>query len=180
LAGHKSNSTRPRVAFVVAVSRNGVIGLDGTLPWRLSSDLRFFKTITMGKPLIMGRKTWESLPKRPLPGRDNIVITRQRGYTATGASVVADIEAALSKAAMFARRAKSDEIAVIGGGEIFRLLLPQADRIYLTEVDLDVQGDTFFPALDPTVWKEVGREKFARGEADDAAFVVRTLDRRYH
>src|SRR5687767_14063027 len=124
---------RPRIAFVVAVSRNGVIGREGKLPWRLSSDLRFFKTITMGKPLIMGRKTWESLPKRPLPGRDNIVITRQRGYRASGATVVADAEAALSNAQMFAARSKSDEIAVIGGGEIFTLLLPKADRIYLTE-----------------------------------------------
>jgi dihydrofolate reductase len=163
----------------VAVSKNGVIGLNGKLPWRLSSDLRFFKTITMGKPLIMGRKTWESLPKRPLPGRDNIVITRQRGYTAQGATVVSDAEAALSKAEMFARRVKSDEIAVIGGGEIFALLLPHADRVYMTEVDLEVAGDTNFPALDPAQWKEVGREKFPRGENDDAAFVVRTLDRRY-
>lgn len=171
---------RPRVAFVVAVSKNGVIGLNGKLPWRLSSDLRSFKTITMGKPLIMGRKTWESLPKRPLPGRDNIVITRQRGYVAPGATVVADAEAALSKAEMFARRAKSDEIAVIGGGEIFALLMPRADRIYLTEVDLEVQGDTYFPALDPAHWKEVGREKIARGEKDDAAFMIRTLDRRYY
>jgi dihydrofolate reductase len=171
---------RPRIAFVVAVSKNGVIGLDGRLPWRLSSDLRNFKTITMGKPLIMGRKTWESLPKRPLPGRDNIVITRQRGYAAPGATVVSDVEAALSKAEMFARRVKSDEIAVIGGGEIFASLLPRADRIYLTEIDLEVEGDTYFPALDATQWKEVGREKFARGEKDDAGFVVRTLDRRYH
>jgi dihydrofolate reductase len=170
---------RPRIAFVVAVSRNGVIGREGKLPWRLSSDLRFFKTITMGKPLIMGRKTWESLPKRPLPGRDNIVITRQRGYRASGATVVADAEAALSKAQMFAARSKSDEIAVIGGGEIFTLLLPKADRIYLTEVDLEVEGDTKFPAIDPAQWKEVGRERFACGENDDAAFVVRTLDRRF-
>jgi dihydrofolate reductase len=169
----------PRVSFVVAVSKNGVIGLNGRLPWRLSSDLRSFKTITMGKPLVMGRKTWESLPKRPLPGRDNIVVTRQRGYEAPGATVVNDAEAALSKAEMFARRVKSDEIAVIGGGEIFALLLPRADRIYLTEVDLEVEGDTKFPPLDPAQWKEVGREKFPRGENDDAAFVVHTLDRRY-
>jgi dihydrofolate reductase len=170
---------RPKIAFVVAVSKNGVIGLNGRLPWRLSSDLRSFKTITMGKPLVMGRKTWESLPKRPLPGRDNIVITRQRGYAAPGATVVADAEAALSKAEMFARRAKSEEIAVIGGGEVFAQLLPRADRIYLTEIDLEVEGDTFFPALDPAQWKEVGRERRARGEQDDAAFVIRTLERRY-
>src|SRR5687768_16785173 len=101
----------------------------------------------MGKPLVMGRKTWESLPKRPLPGRDNIVISRRRGFVAQGATVVADIEAALTKAEMLARRARSDEIAVIGGGEIFAALLPRADRIYLTEVDLEVEGDVFFPKL---------------------------------
>jgi dihydrofolate reductase len=163
----------------VAAARNGVIGREGKLPWRLSSDLKFFKTITMGKPLVMGRKTWESMTKRPLPGRDNIVITRQRGYKAPGATVVADPESALSKAEMFARRAGADEIAVIGGGEIFSLLLPRADRIYLTEVDLDVTGDTFMPELDPAHWREVARERFSRGEKDEADFVIRTLDRRY-
>ena len=170
---------KPRIAFVVAASKNGIIGRDGALPWKLSSDMRFFKTITMGKPLIMGRKTWESLPRRPLPGRDNIVLTRTRGYSAPGATVVSDPEAALSKEAMFARRAGSDEIAVIGGGEIFSLMLPRADRVYLTEVDLETEGDTRFPALDPAHWREVGRERFPRGDKDDAAFTIRTLDRRF-
>ena len=174
-----THSSRPRIAFVVASSKNGVIGRQGKLPWRLSSDLKFFKTITMGKPLVMGRKTWESLPKRPLPGRDNIVITRQRGYNAPGAIVVADPEAAISKAETFARRAGSDEIAVIGGGEIFSVLLPRADRVYLTEVDLEVEGDTFLPKLDPLHWREVARERFSQGEKDDADFVIRTLVRRY-
>ena len=174
-----THSPRPRIAFVVAASRNGIIGRQGKLPWRLSSDLKFFKTITMGKPMVMGRKTWESLPKRPLPGRDNIVITHQRGYEAPGAIVVADPQAALSKAEMIAKRAGSDEIAVIGGGEIFSALLPRADRIYLTEVDVEVEGDTFLPQLDPLHWREVGRERFSRGEGDDADFVIRTLDRRY-
>jgi dihydrofolate reductase len=170
---------KPKIAFVVAVSKNGIIGRGGGLPWKLSSDMRFFKTITMGKPLIMGRKTWESLPKRPLPGRDNIVISRTRGYKAPGATVVSDPKAALSKAAMCASRAGSEEIAVIGGGEIFTLMLPSADRIYLTEVDLETEGDTRFPALDPAQWREIGREKFPRGEKDDAAFTIRTLDRRF-
>jgi dihydrofolate reductase len=172
-------SRKPKIVFVVAVSKNGVIGRDGGLPWKLSSDMRFFKTITMGKPLIMGRKTWESLPKRPLPGRDNIVISRTRGYSAPGATVVSDPEVALSKAAICASRAGSEEIAVIGGGEIFALMLPSADRIYLTEVDLETEGDTRFPALDPAHWREIGREKFPRGEKDDAAFTIRTLDRRF-
>ena len=133
-----------RIAFVVAVSRNGVIGKDGGLPWRISADLKRFKQITMGKPLIMGRKTWESLPKRPLPGRTNIVITRQRGYNAQGARIAGGAEAALA----IAKAENPDEIAVIGGGEIFDMFLPLADRVYLTEVDLAVEGDTFFPELD--------------------------------
>ena len=167
-----------RIALVVAVARNGVIGRGGGLPWKLSSDLKLFKSITMGKPLIMGRKTWESLPKSPLPGRDNIVVTRNPDYAAEGAVVVNDIDAAVVKARELAKRAGADEIAVIGGGEIFSALLPRADRIYLTEVDIEVAGDTFFPALDPDAWRETETRGFERGAKDDAAFIVRTLDRR--
>ncbi len=162
------------IALVVAVARNGVIGREGGLPWHISSDLKRFKAITMGKPVIMGRKTWESLPKKPLPGRHNIVITRQRGYEAPGASVVAGVEAALQ----LARSGKPEEIAVIGGGEIYRKFLPLADRVYLTEVDLDVEGDIFFPELPPAEWRQSSREVFARGPNDTAGFVLRVLDRR--
>ena len=121
-----------RISFVVAVSRNGVIGHDGGLPWHISTDLKRFKAITMGKPLIMGRKTWESLPKKPLPGRLNIVITRQKNYRAEGAVAVADGPSALKAAGAV------EEICVIGGGEIFDMFHTQTDRIYLTEVDLEV------------------------------------------
>ena len=145
-----------RIALVVAVARNGVIGRDGGLPWHLSSDLKRFKAITMGKPVIMGRKTWESLPKKPLPGRHNIVITRRKGFLAEGATVVASPENALAAAA------GAEEIAVIGGGEIFDMFLTLADRIYLTEVDLDVEGDTYFPAIDPAHWRK-WRAKNIRG-----------------
>nr|AIA14869.1 Dihydrofolate reductase [uncultured bacterium] len=160
-----------RVAFVVAVSRNGVIGRDGGLPWHISTDLKRFKAITMGKPVIMGRKTWESLPKKPLPGRPNIVITRQKNYRAAGAIVVGDIPSALTAAGQV------EEVCVIGGGEIFDMFLPQTDRIYLTEVDLEVDGDTFFPPLDPAQWTETAREIHPRGSNDSAGFVLRVLDR---
>lgn len=157
---------------MVAVSRNGVIGRAGGLPWHISSDLKRFKAITMGKPLIMGRKTWESLPKKPLPGRQNIVITRQKNYQAEGAVVVADTASALAAAG------KVEEICVIGGGEIFTKFLAKADRIYLTEVDLEVEGDTRFPVIDPNQWLETAREIHPRGPDDSASFVLRVLDRK--
>ena len=160
-----------RISFVVAVSRNGVIGWNGELPWHISTDLKRFKAITMGKPLIMGRKTWESLPKKPLPGRPNIVITRQKNYRAEGASVAADSPSALAAAGQV------EEVCVIGGGEIFDMFLPQTNRIYLTEVDLEVDGDTFFPPLDPAQWIETAREIHPRGPNDSAGFVLRVLDR---
>jgi dihydrofolate reductase len=161
-----------RTAFVVAVSRNGVIGRAGGLPWHISSDIKRFKAITMGKPLIMGRKTWESLPKKPLPGRPNIVITRQKNYRADGAIVVTDIPSAVAAAG------EVEEICVIGGGEIFDMFLDQTDRIYLTEVDLEVEGDTRFPAIDPGQWHETAREIHRRGANDSAGFVLRVLDRK--
>jgi dihydrofolate reductase len=160
-----------RIALVVAVSKNGVIGRDGGLPWHISSDLKLFKAITMGKPIIMGRKTWESLPRKPLPGRLNIVVTRQKNYHAEGATVVGDAQAAVLAAGV------ADEIAVIGGGEIYRRFFPLADRIYLTEVDLDVAGDTHFPAISRVDWQETARESHVAGANDSAGFTLRTLDR---
>jgi len=162
-----------RIAFVVAVSKNGVIGRGGGLPWHISADLKRFKQITMGKPVIMGRKTWESLPKKPLPGRTNIVITRQADYDTPGAHVAGDVDAALK----IAEAERPEEIAVIGGGEIFRMFLPLADRIYLTEADLSVEGDTFFPKLDPARWRETSQEVHEKGPKDTASFVLRVLDR---
>jgi dihydrofolate reductase len=159
------------ISFVVAVARNGVIGREGGLPWHISSDLKRFKEITMGKPVIMGRKTWDSLPRKPLPGRRNIVITRQPDFPAEGAEVVATPEQALSLCA------GAPEVAVIGGGEVYRLFWPMVDRLYLTEVDLEVEGDTHFPALDPAEWREVAREVHPRSERDSAAFTLRVLDR---
>jgi dihydrofolate reductase len=162
--------SKPRISFVVAVARNGVIGLNGDLPWRISSDLKLFRRLTMGKPVIMGRKTWESLPRRPLEGRTNIVVTRQRGYSARGALVAASLRDALAKA-------EGEEACIIGGGKLFREALPIADRLYLTEVDLDISGDVYFPKIDPKSWTEVSRETHPRGPKDDGGFVLRVLDR---
>ena len=159
------------ISYVVAVSKNGVIGREGGLPWHISSDLKRFKEITMGKPVVMGRKTWESLPRRPLPGRRNIVITRQRDFAPEGAEVAATPEEALGLCG------DVPEVAVIGGGEIYRLFWPLVDRLYLTEVDLEVAGDTHFPAVSPDEWREVGREHHPRGERDSASFTLRILDR---
>lgn len=159
------------ISMVVAVSRNGVIGRDGGLPWHISADLRRFKEITMGKPIVMGRKTWESLPKRPLPGRRNIVITRQPGYAAEGAEIVRSAGAALALCPLEA------EIAVIGGGEIYALFWPLAHRIYLTKVDLEVMGDTHLPPIHDHEWQETAREVHPRGPKDSAGFTLRVLDR---
>jgi dihydrofolate reductase len=164
---------KPRVAFVVAAARNGVIGRDGRLPWHISSDLQRFKALTMGKPVLMGRRTWESLPRRPLPGRVNIVVTRQAGYAAAGAVVARDLDHALAVAA----EVGTDEICVIGGGEVFRELMPKADRLYLSEIDLDPAGDTFLPPVNPGEWQETSREVVGRGPRDDAGFTFRVLDR---
>jgi dihydrofolate reductase len=158
------------ISLVVAVSKNGVIGRDGGLPWHSSSDLKRFKEITMGKPVIMGRKTWESLPKRPLPGRRNIVLTRTSDAIGEGAETVA------SPAEALALVQGVEEACIIGGGEIYRQFLPVAHRLYLTEVDLEVDGDTVFPTLDPS-WKEISREVHPRGEKDSAGFVLRVMER---
>ena len=160
------------ISLVVAVSRNGVIGRDGELPWHLSSDLKLFKAITLGKPIIMGRKTWESLPRKPLPGRLNIVISRKAGFEAAGATVVQSLEKALAVAGPV------EEIAVIGGGEIYKLFLPRADRVYRTDVGVDVQGDTLFPALAASDWIETSSETHPQGPNDSASFALRIFDRK--
>ena len=159
------------ISMVVAVSRNGVIGRDGGLPWHISTDLKRFKQITMGKPVVMGRKTWESLPRKPLPGRRNIVITRQADYQAPGADVVVTAAAALALCE------GETEIAIIGGGEIYRMFWPLADRLYLTEVDLIVAGDTYLPEIAPGDWIERTREIHPKGPNDSAGFILRVLDR---
>lgn len=166
----------PTLSFIVAVARNGVIGRDGTLPWRLSSDLKLFRKLTMGKPLIMGRKTWDSLGK-PLDGRDNIVVTGDRSFAPTGALPVQDLGAAVDLARDCAMRRDVDEIMVIGGARIFAELLGKADRIYWTDVEADVAGDVHFPPFDKADWREVSREALPRGEKDEFAATLRILER---
>lgn len=139
------------ISIIVAIATNGVIGGDNKLLWHISEDLKNFKRITLGHPMIMGRKTFESFPKA-LPNRQNIVITRNPAYTANGADVVLSLDEALKIAS------PKDEIFIIGGGEIYRQAMPLADKLYITHVDLSPQGDTTFPDISSDEWREVLRE----------------------
>ncbi len=171
-----------RIALVVARGRNGVIGRDGDLPWRLRSDLQRFKAITMGKPCIMGRKTWESLPLKPLPGRLNIVLTRDEAYgtdqSPKGALVCTSLDEAIEIAREQAEDDGVDEICVIGGTALFQATLPRAKRLYITEVDAAPEGDAVFPDFDAGSFTETSSEAHVAGEKDDHDFVFRVLDRR--
>jgi dihydrofolate reductase len=162
------------LSLVVARGRNNVIGAEGAIPWRLSSDMRRFKAVTMGKPVLMGRKTWESFPQKPLPGRPNLVLTRDSNFRAEGAWTFSSLDAALAAA----RAMDGDEVCVIGGGALYGETLAIANRIYLTEVDAAPAGDAFFPPFDESAFRETGREAFVAGRRDDHAFVIRTLERR--
>lgn len=164
------------LSIVVAVARNGVIGRDNDLPWRIPSDLKRFRQITLGKPVIMGRRTWDSLPRKPLPGRANFVVSRTAGAL-EGATVCATPEEALQKAREAARKSGAGEVCLIGGAALYAALLPRVARLYLTEVDLEPEGDTHFPPLDPDYWREVSAERVEAGQGDDAGFVLRVLER---
>ena len=172
----------PKIALVVARARNGVIGRDGDLPWRLRSDLQRFKAVTVGKPCIMGRKTWESLPLKPLPGRLNIVLTKDGSYEsegmAKGALVCSNLSEALSIARETAEEDGVDEVCIIGGTALFEMALPRAQRLYITEVEAEPEGDAHFPAFDEAAFVETLSESHPAGEKDDHAFTFRTLDRR--
>jgi len=167
-----------RISLVVAAAKNGVIGVDGDLPWRLKTDLQLFKKNTLGKPVIMGRKTWESLPFKPLPKRPNIVVTRTLGYAARGAIAVSDLDLAFEMAHGLAGELGVDEVCVIGGAQIYAATRDLADRIYLTEVDAEPEGDAVLEPFDPDIWQEVHSEAYPAGPDDDHAFVYRVLDRR--
>lgn len=163
------------IALIIAVARNGVIGRDNTLPWRLPADLKHFKATTLGKPIVMGRKTFESLG-RPLPGRTNIVITRDRTFAADGAVVVHSLEEALREAEAVAMRDGAEEIMVIGGAEIYRQALPLAQTVYYTRVLLDVDGDAHFPELDTAQWQCTHRQCFS-AEGDYPAYELQLFRR---
>jgi dihydrofolate reductase len=162
----------------VARSLNGVIGRDNDLPWRLKSDLAIFKACTLGKPVIMGRKTWDSLPRKPLPGRMNIVLSQDGSFDPTQAVVCESFLEALQMAKEQASDDGVDEVCVIGGRAIFELALPRAKRLYLTEVQAQVEGDVHFPDFDEAAWTEVRREEHPAGPDDDHAFIFRVLERR--
>lgn len=166
---------RVRVALVVAMADNRVIGAKGGLPWRIPADLKHFKAVTMGKPIVMGRRTYDSIGK-PLPGRPNIVVTRGGGTYPDGVDTAADVEAALAIATRRAHEAGVEEIMIIGGATLYEALLPRADRLYLTEIHETAEGDTYFPAFDKGEWREVARED--RDDIYRAPVSFVTLDRR--
>lgn len=168
-----------KIGLYVAIAENGVIGRDNGLPWRLSTDLQRFKATTMGKPIIAGRKTWESFPRRPLPGRPNIVISRDPAYVAEGADVVAGVDEALLLAERKLQQMPGiDEVCILGGGEIYRQMLPRADRLYVTHVLAEVDGDTRFPAIEADEWDLVSSQTFPEGERDSHATRYAIYERR--
>ncbi len=166
------------LAIVVARAANGVIGRDGDLPWRLKADLALFKGNTLGKPIIMGRKTWDSLPRKPLPGRTNIVLSRDQSFEPGGAIPCETWMEAVQIAREQASDDEVEEVCVIGGRALFELALPKAKRPYLPEVAAEGDGDVTFPAFDESAWSEIRREEHPAGEGDDHAFVFRVLERR--
>lgn len=159
-----------KISIIVAISANNVIGINGGLPWHLPEDLKRFREVTMGKPIIMGRVTFESIG-RPLPGRENVVLTRESGYVAEGCTVVGTIEAAVELAS------EAEEIMVIGGGEIYRQFLAITDQIYLTRVQAEIKGDTTFPEIDMSEWKEVSHEEYQSEGGSELSFEMKTLVR---
>lgn len=159
----------PVVTMVVALARNGVIGRDNGLIWRLRSDLRRFRALTMGKPILMGRKTYESIG-RPLPGRRTLVLTRDAGFAVPEVATIHSWEEALAAAG-------ADELMVVGGGEIYALALPHAQRLHLTEVEISPDGDARFPPFDRTAFRETHRERHGAGEHDECAFSFVDLER---
>ena len=160
-----------KLSIIVAKSINNVIGVDGDLPWHLSEDLKNFKAITMGKPIIMGRATFESIG-RPLPGRRNIIITRQTDYKVDGAEIFLSPESALEAIK------DAEEVMIIGGGQIYTALFDQVNRIYITYVEINIDGDTFFPEIDYAFWKITSKEFFPVDEKREIAFWFEVLERR--
>jgi dihydrofolate reductase len=163
-------ASRPLISLIVAMANNGVIGRDNRLPWRLPADLAHFKRVTMGKPMIMGRKTWESLPGL-LPGRRHIVVTRDQAYQAEGCTLVHSLDQALAAAG------EVPEVMIVGGGTIYKESLPRADRLYLTQVDLEAEGDAHFPKIDFSQWRERKRETHPADENNPHSCTFLELER---
>lgn len=165
-----------RLALIAAVAENGVIGRGRDLPWRLKSDMKRFRRLTMGKPVVMGRRTFEAIG-RPLPGRTNIVVSRRTGFASDGMIVAASLDDALAIARRQAVNDGVDEVLVIGGEEVYRAALPRADRLYITHVAATPEGDARFPPIDPAVWRAVSREAVAAGDRDSAPTTFVVYDR---
>lgn len=165
------------LSLIVAKSRNNVIGIDGELPWRLSSDLKFFKAATMGKPVLMGRVTWESLPF-PLPGRPNLVLTRNADYKAPKAEVFTDVHDMIGRGYELAGATGANEVMLIGGAKLYASLMHFCDRLFVTEVDAMIEGDAHFPAIPADKWKVVSEQPYSQAEKDDYPFTVRVYERR--
>jgi dihydrofolate reductase len=166
-----------RIVFAVAMAENGIIGGHGDLPWRLPTDLKRFRKTTMGRPIVMGRKTYVSIGK-PLDGRDNIVVTRDRTFAAPGVHVALTIPDAIALGRQLATQRGVDEVVIIGGAEIFRATLAAADRIYLTLVRGKPAGDTYLAAFDPAIWAETAREPMLQGQGDQYPADFFVLDRK--
>jgi len=164
-------STAPIISLIAAMAKNRAIGINNCMPWHLPADLRHFKALTVGKPIIMGRKTWESLPGL-LPDRPHIVVTKDLNYQAEGCRVVHSIDEALAAAGDI------PEVMIVGGAAFYAAMLPQADRLYLTLVETTVEGDAFFPDYNPTEWQEIAHEKHAADEKNPFSYSFLTLERR--
>ena len=166
------------ITLIVAVAENGVIGQGNAIPWRQKSDMQRFKALTMGKPIVMGRKTFESLPRRPLPGRTNIVVTRNSEYQAPGAVVATSFAAARQLATGDALRRSATEIAVIGGAEIYAQWMDAANRLEITEVHAKPAGDAYFATIDAAIWEEAGRVRHSAAGEDSVDYSYVTYRRR--
>jgi dihydrofolate reductase len=171
---------RPRVVLVVAVAENDVIGQGGKLPWRIKSEMQHFRAVTWGKPIVTGRKTYQSFPRRPLLGRTNIVVTRDRALSLPGAVVTTSLADALAVARGDALRRGVDEISIVGGADLYAQTLAEADRLVLTRVKLQPAGDTKFPPVDPALWREIERTDHAAGPDDEAAYSIHVYERLLH
>lgn len=164
-----------KISLVVGIAQNGVIGFEGDMPWRLSTDLKRFKEITMGKPIIMGRKTYESIG-RPLPGRLNVVVSRS-GFSSQGVKSASDIEQAIEISKVWAAKNSAEEICIIGGGEIYRQSLELADRLYVTHIMAEPEGDTVFPPIEEASWRVVSTTRVPMSEKDSAETIFAVYER---
>ena len=170
------NQTTLPLAMIAALADNHVIGFDNRMPWHLPADLKHFKAMTLGKPIIMGRKTWDSLG-RPLPGRLNLVVSRQPDLQLEGAETFTDLDSALTRAEQWAREQGVDELMLIGGAQLYAQALPQAQRLYLTRIEASPEGDAFFPDYDQAEWERVDSQAHP-AEGDAPAYRFETWQRR--